>query len=193
MGSDEKVLEAKRHAVSQAVMIAGCFLDGVGRHCESPMEELLLYTVARDQSFLVALPVAMFAAECTIQEMPGKSGWWAGVVLWRGTEFSTRVIIQYEPADVAARFDFAFITVKGGVMTGAPIHRLDVEVDGHDFHERTKEQASRDRSRDREALIAGWDVVRFTGSDVYRDARRCVLDIMDLIGSKVGAKWNAHQ
>lgn len=44
-----------------------------------------------------------------------------------------------------------------------------VELDGHDFHERTKEQASRDKKRDRSLLSKGWTTIRFTGSDVVRD------------------------
>lgn len=47
--------------------------------------------------------------------------------------------------------------------------RLIVECDGHDFHERTKEQATRDRERDRAAQMAGMEIFRFTGSELWRD------------------------
>jgi hypothetical protein len=43
------------------------------------------------------------------------------------------------------------------------------ELDGHDFHERTKEQAERDRRRDRDLQALGWKVARFTGSQAHRD------------------------
>lgn len=52
-----------------------------------------------------------------------------------------------------------------------------VECDGHDFHERTKEQAQKDRSRDRALTAAGFQVFRFTGSEIFRDARRCAGEI----------------
>jgi hypothetical protein len=55
--------------------------------------------------------------------------------------------------------------------------RLIVEVDGHDFHDRTKHQASYDRKRDRELTLMGYHVIRFTGSDVYNDPLECVEDI----------------
>lgn len=48
-----------------------------------------------------------------------------------------------------------------------------VECDGHDFHERTKEQAARDRSRDRAAQAAGYMMLRYTGSEIYRDPLGC--------------------
>lgn len=51
--------------------------------------------------------------------------------------------------------------------------RLVVEVDGHDFHEKTKEQAARDKRRDRELQQEGWSVFHFTGSEVWRDPFGC--------------------
>lgn len=56
--------------------------------------------------------------------------------------------------------------------------RVAVELDGHDFHERTKEQARRDRARERRLIAMGWTVVRFTGSEVYQDAERSVREAL---------------
>jgi hypothetical protein len=56
---------------------------------------------------------------------------------------------------------------------------LIVECDGHDFHERTKEQAANDRSRDRAAMLAGFEVFRFTGSELWRDPWGCGKQIYD--------------
>jgi very-short-patch-repair endonuclease len=50
---------------------------------------------------------------------------------------------------------------------------LIVECDGHDFHERTKEQAARDRSRDRVCVLNGIRVFRFTGSEIWNDPLGC--------------------
>ncbi len=55
--------------------------------------------------------------------------------------------------------------------------KLIVEVDGHDFHDRTKEQASYDRRRDRELNLLGYRVVRFTGSDIFNQPYECAEDI----------------
>jgi len=56
---------------------------------------------------------------------------------------------------------------------------LIVECDGHDFHERTKEQAAKDRSRDREFQGKGYTVFRFTGSEIWRDPCACADQILD--------------
>lgn len=56
-----------------------------------------------------------------------------------------------------------------------------VECDGHDFHERTKEQASRDKKRDREILTAGFPVLRFTGSEIFKDAVACAKQVREAL------------
>lgn len=56
-----------------------------------------------------------------------------------------------------------------------------VECDGHDFHERTKQQAARDRARDRALQSVGYDIFRFTGSELNHDARACATEVLDRI------------
>lgn len=60
-----------------------------------------------------------------------------------------------------------------------------VETDGHDFHERTKEQAKRDRSRDRVIAKHGIAVVRFTGAEVYADAFACADEVEEILAAEV--------
>lgn len=58
-------------------------------------------------------------------------------------------------------------------------HFAVVECDGHDFHERTKEQAARDRSRDRALQQCGYRIFRFTGSEIYRDPIACIHEVLE--------------
>lgn len=61
-----------------------------------------------------------------------------------------------------------------------------VECDGHEFHERTKEQAQRDRSRDRIISgIRGVTLLRFTGSEINRNAEACGAEAIDLLLRKI--------
>lgn len=55
--------------------------------------------------------------------------------------------------------------------------KICVECDGHDYHERSKEQAQRDRERDRYFTCDGWKMLRFTGSEIWRDPRKCVRQV----------------
>lgn len=54
--------------------------------------------------------------------------------------------------------------------------KIVIECDGHDFHERTKAQAARDRSRDRALQALGYVVLRFTGHEIHKDSVSCVLE-----------------
>lgn len=59
-----------------------------------------------------------------------------------------------------------------------------IECDGHDFHERTKEQAAHDRGRDRWMQANGWSVLRFTGSEIHRDPHRCAEEAISFLRSR---------
>lgn len=56
--------------------------------------------------------------------------------------------------------------------------KLIIECDGHDFHEKTKEQAVRDKKRDR-TLQAKAPVFRFTGSEIWKDPHDCAYQIIN--------------
>jgi very-short-patch-repair endonuclease len=61
------------------------------------------------------------------------------------------------------------------------LEELIVECDGHDFHDRTHDQASRDRERDRVLTSAGYRVFRFTGTDINRRPIECAIEIFRFI------------
>ena len=63
-----------------------------------------------------------------------------------------------------------------------------VECDGHEFHERTKEQVSRDNTRERELMAAGYVVIRFSGSEIYKDPFHCGFEVLDIIFHHCGKK-----
>ena len=53
--------------------------------------------------------------------------------------------------------------------------KIAIELDGHAHHS-DKEAFENDRVRERELEKAGWRVLRFAGTEIYRDVRKCVLD-----------------
>jgi hypothetical protein len=75
---------------------------------------------------------------------------------------------------VVARVDFLLSAYWFGPVGW--ITHVAVEIDGHEFHDRTKEQAAKDRARDRWLLSDHFGpdaVIRFTGSEVFSDPSRC--------------------
>lgn len=70
-----------------------------------------------------------------------------------------------------------------GIISGK--HSLIIECDGHDYHEKTKEQASSDKSRDRELQAIGYNIFRFAGSDIYKDVFKCVTECIEYLFDKI--------
>jgi very-short-patch-repair endonuclease len=82
-----------------------------------------------------------------------------------------RVELQAPVGEYRADFLLTVIAHDGAVLG-----RVVIECDGHAFHERTKEQAAHDRSRDRAMTLAGYTVMRFTGSEIHNRLVGCITD-----------------
>ena len=67
-----------------------------------------------------------------------------------------------------------------------------VECDGHNFHERTKEQAARDRRRDREIQERGFKVARFTGAEIWADPFGCAAQALTMANEDVTDAMSAR-
>lgn len=82
------------------------------------------------------------------------------------------------------RVDFLFVAEN---FDGGQHICVAVECDGHEFHEKTKEQAARDKARDRDLAAAGIIVLRFTGSEIWRDPVGCTDQVMTLLSDRQSA------
>jgi very-short-patch-repair endonuclease len=78
------------------------------------------------------------------------------------------------------RVDFLFI----GYCAELKPTLVAIECDGHDFHERSKEQAAKDKARDRQLAALSIHVMRFTGSEIHRDAAKCVREVITLMDKR---------
>jgi hypothetical protein len=96
----------------------------------------------------------------------------------RLTEFAPQqfLVPQYK----ASRSDYRVDFLLG--WSGRPLEHtaIVIECDGHAFHERTKEQAARDKSRDRDLSSEFARVLRFTGSEIYRNPCQCAVEAMGI-------------
>ena len=59
-----------------------------------------------------------------------------------------------------------------------------VECDGHEFHQKTKEQVTHDNEREYEIKKVGYDILRFSGSQIYNAPFKCANDVFDYLLSK---------
>lgn len=59
--------------------------------------------------------------------------------------------------------------------------QIAIECDGHAFHERTRQQAARDKRRDRALNALGYETLRFAGSEIFGDAGKCAAEVINRI------------
>lgn len=65
-----------------------------------------------------------------------------------------------------------------------------IECDGHEFHQKTKEQAESDRKRERDILESGRIVIRFTGSEIFNESPRCARQLIRIIRKHIDNQVN---
>lgn len=77
--------------------------------------------------------------------------------------------------------------------------RIAVELDGHDFHERTRQQVTQRNQRDRSLESAGWKVLHFSGSEFNTDPLRVISEVHTRASSYFAdamvaiGKWSEQQ
>lgn len=81
----------------------------------------------------------------------------------------------------------AYAQVQFGILrVDFLIGRVVVELDGHEWHERTPEQVERDHKRDRQLIACGYTVLRFSGREVIRDPRACAEEALTISRALAG-------
>jgi very-short-patch-repair endonuclease len=64
-----------------------------------------------------------------------------------------------------------------------PSKKIVVELYGYEYH-RDKRKLTQDAQRERYLQMKGYQVLRFTGSEVYKDATQCVDEVLAIINSR---------
>lgn len=56
-----------------------------------------------------------------------------------------------------------------------------IECDGYEFHQKTKEQVEKDNERHRNLQKAGYEIIRFSGTEIWHKPYRCACEILKII------------
>lgn len=105
-----------------------------------------------------------------------------GEVRFRHGDFEHCIDLQLQQYDWDGDgpSDHPYARIDAVLYTKGSTARIAVEIDGHEFHERTKEQAARDKFRDRKLVRDGFRVVRFTGSEVFANVGSCWTELLGI-------------
>lgn len=144
-----------------------------------------------------------FADEVLAEELPTESPleeifyvWWEACRRGRGfgrsDPFALETTVVHQVKVGRYRLDYAIAfndpkTMAEAVEFGVAPPKIAVELDGHDFHEKTKEQVTARNRRDRDLQTAGWHVFHFSGSEFNRDPKGCVTQVMEY------AQWEYYR
>ena len=79
--------------------------------------------------------------------------------------------------------DFLVATELEGAVVAAA-----VECDGHEFHEKTKEQVSKDKERDRFLQANGVMVLRYSGADIWANTTACTDNVFEVLSRAMEAR-----
>ena len=102
------------------------------------------------------------------------------------------LILDYQDAIVCgdktyiADFTFDTETYFSDIYKCEHELKLVIECDGHEFHAKTKEQVKRGNERDLALKLEGYDVLHFSGSQIYNDPFGCARDTVNYICNKIG-------
>lgn len=96
-------------------------------------------------------------------------------VEWAGYEPQKEILTNNHK--YRADFYFNAPTKQGSI-------NLIVECDGHDFHKLTKQQVAKDNERDFDLKRAGYEVIHFSGSQIYKDPYGCAEQVFEYLKGK---------
>lgn len=145
--------------------------------CESPIEETMLY----------ALCVLCHRNAASVQYILGDRVF--GDLDQSRSSF--RIQPQAHIEDFRVDFLITYVDLgdyveisRNNIPTTRTIRQMVIECDGHEYHSRTKEQAMRDRQRDRVLQRNGYKVFRYTGSEIWSDVFKCAEEAIDTLCRK---------
>lgn len=145
----------------------GCYLDIHGfpdcRDLESPIEKLYLLADS-----IISWEIGEYFMDCIPQHE-----------ICCGSK-KYRVDFFYDNACAIEHGDYARLGLFENPLN------LIVECDGHDFHHKTKGQVKCDNERQLALQMAGYEVVRFSGTQIYENPLKCADSVYRLAVRKLG-------
>lgn len=126
---------------------------------------------------------------------PPEQLWYAAAVRYRLSEWAS--IHPQHPID-QYRADFMLNPLSYFVDSTCPLYpqvlleqidkscaRFVIEIDGFEWHDKTPEQAEKDKRRERHIVQCGYKVLRYAAREVLSDPMACIVDVSKLINKEL--------
>lgn len=147
-------------------------------YCESPIERQLLDAICAElegedtpRIGIEATSMAEYSESAELGDAPVQLG--------------AQVSVTGDDESGSWRFRPDFLLVCG--VTVAYRRAFAIECDGHEWHEKTKDQVARDKLRDRRLILAGVTPIRFSGAEIFHTPSYCARYVIELAHAAYGA------
>ncbi|MCJ7445993.1 MAG: DnaJ domain-containing protein [Methanotrichaceae archaeon] len=95
------------------------------------------------------------------------------------------IVPQYEVATSSGdNYRLDFVKLGYPDPLGNPRLKVAIEIDGQEYH-KTREQRTHDAEKEQNLRLDGWDFIRFTGTQLYKNADQCVDVAVKLIWKRL--------
>jgi very-short-patch-repair endonuclease len=147
--------------------------ERLSRRCESPIERVLLCALLARQNEITRF--VDVDKNLPFEELR---------LYVNRPDHSDQVVVIYTQCWVGD-YRVDFYVEQLDISARKAWFRAVIECDGHDFHEKTKEQVRRDKQRDRWFQSRGIAVYRFAGSEIWNNPAACAEQLFE-------ACWQAY-
>lgn len=108
-------------------------------------------------------------------------------MLWEELRPQEEVIINNKKYIIDFILDFSRKSINSNdyLYPGLNDLKYAVELDGFEYHS-SKQQVNHDYEREQDLLAAGYKVIRFTGSQIYKDPFECVDKFFKIVKKDIG-------
>lgn len=90
--------------------------------------------------------------------------------------------VYVTPQAKIGKYRVDFLVQQNGIGPDEHLRPVIVELDGHDFHDKSKQQRSYEKARDRALIKAGYRVLHYTGSDIFADPFAVAHEVLVMLG-----------
>lgn len=176
--TESSFIVATRSLIARYVMDASNSMANAMSLCESPIEGVMfssfvLLSAEREYCLRIQRPGSLL--KFSYESFPQITI----TPQYQKGDFRIDFLLEYE--DIIPDFENQVKTNDGHEIPRCKNVKknLLIECDGHDFHEKTKEQARKDKQRDRILQSLGYKIFRFTGSEIWSDPIKCAEEVFN--------------
>lgn len=154
----------------------------------SEQRKLILLAQYLESPLELVMFSAISVAEKAMQLQPGH-----GADAWRDMRAARLARIDLQVAVPIGTYRADMVMEAKIDADDVEMPKVVIECDGFTFHDKTRDQAIRDRARDRYMQREGFVVARFAGDEIVEQPFACAFEVYDLVLRRVArVQRDAH-